>query len=107
MEVFYKLLETIEKGSINNQITITNVELFVQSWKKEAESLQLRKADVNRCFSIGETVIIERTIYGHEFEIGDEVLIIDSDNDSNYNTKWLCKGKKFNWWIQEDEARLK
>lgn len=46
MEVFNKLLETIEKGSINNQITITNVEIFVKSWKREAESLQLRKADV-------------------------------------------------------------
>jgi hypothetical protein len=47
MEVFNKLLETIEKSSINNKATIENVELFVKAWKKEAESLQLRKADVS------------------------------------------------------------
>lgn len=47
MEVFYKLLETIEKSSIDNKVTIENVELFVQSWKREAESLQLRKTDVS------------------------------------------------------------
>lgn len=47
MEVFIKLLETIEKGSIDNQITITNVDLFIKAWKREAESLQLRKADVS------------------------------------------------------------
>jgi hypothetical protein len=50
MEVFNKLLETIEKGSINNQITITNIDLFVKAWKREAESLQLRKTDVNGSF---------------------------------------------------------
>jgi len=39
MEAFDKLLETIEKKSINNKATIENVELFVESWKKEAKNL--------------------------------------------------------------------
>jgi hypothetical protein len=47
MEVFNELLETIKTNAIENKCTIDNVELFVKSWKKEAESLQLRKADVS------------------------------------------------------------
>lgn len=49
MEVFNKLLETIENSAINNKATIENVELFVKSWKREAESLQLRKTGVSNC----------------------------------------------------------
>ena len=57
MEVFIKLLETIEKGSIDNQITITNVDLFIKAWKREAESLQLRKADVSGSPSFKEQLL--------------------------------------------------
>jgi hypothetical protein len=46
METLYKLLETIEKNSINNKVTIENVELFVKAWKREAQSLQLLQPDV-------------------------------------------------------------
>lgn len=58
MEIFNKLLETIEESSINNKATIENVELFVKSWKKEAESLQLRKADVSNCCKYKELLNI-------------------------------------------------
>lgn len=50
MDVFNELLETLKRGAIDNKITITNVELFVNSWQKEKE-LQLRKTGVNRCLS--------------------------------------------------------
>ena len=94
MEVFYKLLETIEKGSINNQITITNVELFVQSWKREAESLQLRKTDVMaRCFKNykGQYFIYKSKITKAEtkfkvvrnFESQGRTVLV-SENDNKY-----------------------
>ena len=47
MDVLKELLDTIKNNSIDNKCTIENVDLFVKSWTKEAESLQLRKADVS------------------------------------------------------------
>lgn len=31
------LLQTIEENAVNNALTITDVKLFVDSWRKEAE----------------------------------------------------------------------
>ena len=47
MNVLKELLKTLKDNSIDNKVTIENVDLFVKSWTKEAEILQLRKADVS------------------------------------------------------------
>ena len=35
LKVFNELIETIEKGSTNNEAVITNVKLWAETWKKE------------------------------------------------------------------------
>ena len=47
MNVLKELLKTLKDNSIDNKVTIENVDLFVKSWTKEAEILQLRIADVS------------------------------------------------------------
>jgi hypothetical protein len=37
LKVFNELIETVEKSSTNNEAKITNVKLWVESWKKEME----------------------------------------------------------------------
>lgn len=38
LKIFEDLIETIEKNAVNNTATITNVQLWVESWKKELET---------------------------------------------------------------------
>lgn len=65
MDVLKELLDTIKNNSIDNKCTIENVDLFVKSWTKEAESLQLRKADVSGCYS--KDMMISSAKYGYEY----------------------------------------
>ena len=94
MSVLKELLKTLKDNSIDNKVTIDNVDLFVKSWTKEAESLQLRKADVMaRCFKNykGQYFIYKSKITKAEtkfkvvrnFESQGRTVLV-SENDNKY-----------------------
>ena len=53
---------------------------------------------------IGNSVNIERCIYGHDFKIGQKVEIID--NEPGQAASWLCTDGKHTWWIGEEEGHV-
>ena len=60
---------------------------------------------VSCCFTIGAKIQITKCIHGHEYEIGEVVIIIDHEEENNQTTSWLCRnvnGKE--WYINEEEG---
>ena len=95
MDVLKELLETIKNNSIDNKCTIENVDLFVKSWTKETETLQLRKADVMvRCFKNykGQFFIYKSRITKSEtkfkvarnFESQGRTVLVSENNNKYY-----------------------
>jgi hypothetical protein len=39
-DIFEELIQTVERSSKNNKLTILNVELFAKSWRKEMELVE-------------------------------------------------------------------
>ena|SRR5690349_20249487 len=52
-------------------------------------------------FKVGDAVIITACFYGHEFEIGDKVIIKKKDDDNYYAT---LKGESEGWYINDEEC---
>lgn len=72
--------------------------------QKCAEEI-LRLFSLSGCFTIGAKIQITKCIYGHEYEIGEVVTIIDHEEENNQTTSWLCRnvhGKE--WYINEEEG---
>ena len=65
---------------------------------------QLLLHDVSKSFALGKTVVVNRCIYGHEFNLGETVDIIDYE--PSQTTSWLCSNGKNQWWLSEDEANV-
>lgn len=59
---------------------------------------------VSKSFALGKTVKVNRCIYGHEFNLGETVDIIDYE--PNQTTRWLCSNGRNQWWLSEDEANV-
>ena len=60
---------------------------------------------ISGCFVIGARIQITRCIYGHEYEIGEVVTIIEHEEKNNQTTSWLCRnvyGEE--WYINEEEG---
>lgn len=58
-----------------------------------------------RSWHIGEKVVVTHCIYGHEFENGVTVEIVD--HDPTVTTSWLCSDGKNSWWLSEDEGYVR
>ena len=95
MDVLKELLETIKNNSIDNKCTIENVDLFVKSWTKEADTLHLRKADVMaRCLKNykGQFFIYKSRITKSEtkfkvtrnFESQGRTVLVSENNNKYY-----------------------
>ena len=57
-----------------------------------------------RRWHIGEKVVVTHCIYGHEFENGVIVKIVD--HKQTETSSWLCSDGKNSWWLSEDEGLL-
>lgn len=57
-----------------------------------------------RSWQIGEKVVVTHCIYGHEFENGVIVKIVD--HKQTETSSWLCSDGKNSWWLSEDEGLL-
>jgi len=64
----------------------------------------LHIADVNKSFAVGKNVRVDRCIYGHDFELGKVVTIVEYD--PSQTTSWLCSDGRNQWWLSEDEANV-
>jgi len=60
--------------------------------------------NINKIFSIGEKIKMKKYIYGHEFDVNEEVTIIDFD--ATQTASWLCTNGIKKWWISEEEANV-
>ena len=79
-DILEELLNTIESKAKNNMATITDVELFVESWRKEAINYAHSSTLLNNSFYIGEKVLIKscREVEISNFcEDGERVEIVD------------------------------
>jgi hypothetical protein len=54
MKTLKNLLNLIETESINNKCTITNVDLFVKSWRREMDAEFLQSCVVGQSEQLGE-----------------------------------------------------
>ncbi len=60
---------------------------------------------IANCFRINANVIITECFYGHEFNIGEEVTIIDHSTFGN--APWLCRDDQgVEWYICEEEGEV-
>ncbi len=59
---------------------------------------------VSTRFELGKIVKIDRCIYGHNFEIGQTVEIVD--HEASQTTSWLCTDGTNSWWLSEDEGNV-
>jgi hypothetical protein len=84
-------------------ITDWNKEMLLEAIQKYADQ-QLILSDFNPHFELGKRVKIDRCIYGHNFEIGQTVEIID--HEKSQKTDWLCTDGTNSWWISEDEGNV-
>jgi hypothetical protein len=82
-----------------NREAILNKEQAINLYEYLRASL-----NINKIFSIGEKIKIKRYIHGHEFNINEEVTIIDFDGDQT--ASWLCTNGIQKWWISEEEANV-
>lgn len=55
-------------------------------------------------FKVGDKVRITRKIYNHEFDIGDIVKIVDTDEQDNIQYYGEKSGKYSKFWFSEDEC---
>ena len=80
-----------------------NIELFAHEYHKRKLKL-LGIGGVSKSFALGKTVMVNRCIYGHEFNLGETVDIVDYE--PSQTTSWLCSNGKNQWWLSEDEANV-
>jgi len=86
-------------------LSISNINREAILNKEQAIKLyEYLRASLNKEFSIGGKVKINRYVYGHEFYIGQEVTVIDFDRTQN--ASWLCTDGRKKWWISEEEANV-
>jgi hypothetical protein len=58
-------------------------------------------------WKVDDTVIIKCEIYGHLFNVGDAVVLIEYDPEITDEAKWKAMNMKGDtWWIAESEAIL-
>jgi hypothetical protein len=55
-----------------------------------------------RSWHIGEKVVVTHCIYGHEFDNGTTVEIVD--HEPSQTTSWLCSDGNYSWWLSEEEG---
>ena len=51
---------------------------------------------------IGQRVVVTHCIYGHEFNEGTTVEIVD--HEPSQTTSWLCSDGQCSWWLSEEEG---
>jgi len=47
---------------------------------------------------VGDKVRVTKNIHGHQFEIGEEVVLTEEVSKS-----WRCQGENDWWWLTEEE----
>lgn len=70
--------------------------------KNDQKPPHLLEHGVIGSFSIGKCVKVLHCFHGHEFEIGEELYVIDK---SEYDDAWLCQNAKgVKWYLNEEEG---
>jgi|AntDeeMinimDraft_6_1070357.scaffolds.fasta_scaffold11799_3 hypothetical protein len=81
-------------------VLIETIKMFINDHSK-----QLPLSDMNESLTVGKKVVVTDCIYGHEFEIGQEVEIIY--NDVTQKTNYLCDNGKSSWWLSSEELTVR
>ncbi len=69
--------------------------------KTKGQSLPIDSVS-KRSWHIGENVVVTHCIYGHEFDNGTTVKIVD--HEPSQTTSWLCSDGRNQWWLSEEEG---
>ena len=79
------------------------IEIIIQTHKTPKEQAnEIIKLFNKKVFEIGKIIKVTSCIYGHEFDLGE--IIVIKDYEPTQTTSWLCSNGKSNWWLSEDEA---
>ena len=80
--------------------------IYMTKWDAMADDIlssqNSGKPIVSSTFAVGKKVKVEHCFYGHEFDIGEVVSIVE--HEAEKATSWLCTNGKASWWLSELEA---
>lgn len=89
-------------------LNAANYDTTVLNHKRDEVVSMLKKQlsiyNLIQSFAIGENVKVDRCIYGHEFELGQVVTIVEYE--PSQTTSWLCSDGRNQWWLSEDEVNV-
>ena len=95
-----------ECGKIQDFWCVTICECFdKESAELVCDALNLAHELKKNKWEEGKSVRITHCIYGHEFEIGEVVQIVDYYGDGG-RAEWYCTNGKTYWYISENEGEL-
>lgn len=98
----YRQLLNTERDSL--EMTKEDFDNTLMHFAKLYHKEQLDLSGVSKSIALGKTVKVNRCIYGHEFNLGETVEIIDYE--PSQTASWLCSNGKSQWWLSEDEANV-
>lgn len=78
---------------------VANGELTPEQADKQLLGLSIVS---KRSWHIGERVVVTHCIYGHKFDDGTTVEIVNYE--PGQATSWLCSDGKCSWWLSEEEG---
>lgn len=103
MYIDEKLIKIL-KPHIGETIDVSYAISLIKTIAKEYETKQCDIPIVSTRFELGKRVKIDRCIYGHNFEIGQTVEIVD--HEASQTTSWLCTDGTNSWWLSEEEGNV-